>query len=162
MDQRLFRDVLGRYATGVAIATAATPQDKLRVGLTINSLSSVSLDPPLVLFCLDTRSQTLPIFEKAKGFAINLLRADQQELSRVFAQRGQGDDRWLNLPTTTSAHTDAPLITDCLAQIDCSLEAIYAGGDHMIIVGRVESLWAAEEGQPLLYWRSAYRKLDVS
>lgn len=151
-----FRAVMGSYATGVTVATTALA-DGQRAGLTVNSFTSVSLEPPLVLFCLDKKAAAHPIFSAASGYAINVLTAAQEPLSRAFAQRGQGPERWQGV-TTEIWTSGAPIITGCLANLDCQIEARHDGGDHTIFVGRVLRL-QRQEGQPLLYWGSRYRQL---
>lgn len=154
-DSRAFRTVLSAYATGVTVATAGMP-DGARVGLTINSFTSVSLDPPLVLFCLDKHSSALPIFTESLGFTVNVLRANQAEISQGFAKRGQGDERWQDLSLTSGQINAAPILEDSLAWLECVHHAQYDGGDHLILVGRVVNM-ARSEGNPLLYWNSGYQ-----
>lgn len=154
-DARAFRTVLSSYATGVTVATAALP-DGTRVGLTINSFTSVSLDPPLVLFCLDKQSSSLPVFTESLGFTVNVLRANQVEISQAFARRGQGEERWQDLALSTGQSNGAPVLDDSLAWLECVHHAQYEGGDHLILVGRVVNM-ARSEGNPLLYWNSGYQ-----
>lgn len=155
-EARQFRQVMSSFATGVTVATAALP-DGTRAGITVNSFTSVSLDPPLVLFCLDKRALSHPVFSHAKGYAINVLRAEQEDIARAFAVPGQGPERWQH-GSYTAGQSGAPLLEDSLATIDCSMHASYDGGDHVILVGRVLGL-SKREGQPLLYWHSGYRHL---
>jgi len=151
-----FRAVMSAYGTGVTVATAALP-DGTRVGLTVNSFTSVSLDPPLVLFCLDKRAASLSVFNQAEGFAINILHAEQEAVSRAFAQRGQGPERWQGVALETW-QSGAPVLTQALASIDCARHALHDAGDHVIVVGRVLQLRRGQ-GQPLLYWNSQYQRL---
>lgn len=155
-DPREFRQVMGSFATGVTIATTALP-DGTRAGLTVNSFTSVSLDPPLVLFCLDKRALSHPVFKKASGYAISVLTREQEPVARAFAVPGQGPERWTHGSYTTG-ESGSPLLDGALATIDCSLYAQHDGGDHIILVGRVLTLSRAE-GQPLLYWSSGYRHM---
>lgn len=151
-----FRAVLGRYATGVTVVTTRAP-DGEPVGLTVNSFTSVSLEPPLVLFCLDRDAGSLPAFEAAEGFAVNILGAGQEAVSNRFAdplaarfsQEGFAD--W---------STGAPILRDALAALDCSVHARHDGGDHIILVGRVRQLAVLADDDPLVYWRGSYRKLS--
>jgi flavin reductase (DIM6/NTAB) family NADH-FMN oxidoreductase RutF len=151
-----FRAAMAAYATGVTVATAALP-DGRRAGVTVNSFTSVSLEPPLVLFCLDRRAAAHEIFTAARGYAINVLQSNQEAVSRAFAKRGQGPERWEGL-TTEVWESGAPVLRGCLATLDCLLEKQVEGGDHTILIGRVVRL-ARQEGQPLLYWGSGYKQL---
>jgi flavin reductase (DIM6/NTAB) family NADH-FMN oxidoreductase RutF len=146
------RAVLGRYATGVVVVTAAGP-----VGLTVNSFTSVSLDPPLVLFCLREESRLRGAFGSA--FAVNVLREGQREVARRFA----GRDGFDGLPHRTG-RSGAPLLAGTLATIECTTERTVAGGDHDIVVGRVLATAVHEAGaaDPLLYYEGAYRSLDAT
>jgi len=153
-DSRAFRNAIGRFTTGVAVATCRSAEGAA-VGLTVNSFNSVSLDPPLVLFSVDRKARSCPQFQGAGNFAINILRADQEEISKVFASPDL--TRWDGL-ALRSLSTGAPILTEALASFDCRTIAAHDGGDHVIFVGRVEAL-AAAEGDPLLYFRGAYRAL---
>lgn len=154
-DHRAFRDTLGCFATGVCIASA-TGADGRPVGLTVNSFTSVSLDPPLVLFCLDNRSDSLSAFLEAPGFALSILSAEQQALSNTFA-RAPHATRWDGVAAVTG-QGGAPLIQGALAVLDCTRHAIHEGGDHTILVGRVLG-FASQPGAPLLYYRGRYAAL---
>ncbi len=154
-DLRAFRDTLGCFATGVCIASAMGKDDR-PVGLTVNSFTSVSLDPPLVLFCLDNRSESLSSFLDAPGFALSILSVDQQGLSNSFA-RDPAATRWDGLEVV-AGKGGAPLIPGALAVLDCAHHAIHPGGDHTILVGRVLG-YAHQPGEPLLYYRGGYAAL---
>jgi flavin reductase (DIM6/NTAB) family NADH-FMN oxidoreductase RutF len=151
-----FRKTMGRYATGVTVATAALP-DGRRAGLTVNSFTSVSLDPPLVLFCLDNKGAALEVFAAATHYAINILSAQQEEVSRAFAKRGQSEERWQAAQLSLTA-SGTPQLDEALATIDCRISQRVVAGDHTILIGEVVGL-EVREGQPLLYWASAYRQL---
>lgn len=132
-DPRDFRRSLGLYATGVAVVTAVAP-DGERVGLTINSFASVSLDPPLVLWSLAKTSPRLGLFSRTGHFAVNILAKSQEDMGRRFAR--PGEDRFAGLDTLAGAG-GAPLLPGCLAQLECRLEQAVEGGDHLILIGRV-------------------------
>lgn len=151
-----FRKVLGRYATGVTVATAALP-DGRRAGLTVNSFTSVSLKPPLVLFCLENQAAAMEVFSVASHYAINILAASQEDSSRAFAQRGQGAERWQIQKVSTTA-AGSPQLDEALATIDCRISQRILAGDHTILLGEVVDL-KLREGQPLLYWASQYSQL---
>ncbi|HYM04820.1 MAG TPA: flavin reductase family protein [Stellaceae bacterium] len=133
-DRREFRNALGTFATGVTIVTARG-RDGEPVGLTVNSFASVSLDPPLVLWSQSLYAQSLPAFQEASHFVINILAADQVELSKRFA--GEHDNRFLDVEHIVPDH-GAPVIAGCAAHFECHNEARHYGGDHVIFIGRVE------------------------
>jgi len=141
-----FRQAMGQWATGIAIVT--THNGDQRVGTTINSFTSVSLDPPLVSFCLGRLGQAFPHFAAASGFAINVLSTAQEGLVLPFAQRGQDETRWQGLDVSASA-AGHPLIDGALAHLDCVREYLFEAGDHAIFVGRVVQL-TAQTGVPLI------------
>lgn len=156
IDPRAFRDALGCFATGITVVTTLCP-DGHHVGVTVNSFSSVSLDPPLVLFSLGRASHAFDFFVNGPAFAVNILADDQEFLSGRFSRRdlqdrweGVGVERW---------DTGVPILTGCLANIECDREAVHDGGDHAIIVGRVRRLVSRVEGKPLLYFRGRYAAL---
>lgn len=155
-DSRAYRNALGCFATGIAVVTTIAP-DGEKIGVTVNSFSSVSLDPPLVQFCLGRAAMSFEAFTTAPSFAVNILAEDQAELSARFSRRdlqerweGLGVERW---------DTGVPILTGCLANLECDREHLFEGGDHVIVVGRVRRLAGSEEGRPLLYFRGGYQKL---
>jgi len=154
MDERTFKDALGRWASGVAVVTCKT-QSGQPVGLTVSSFSSLSLSPPLVLFCLGNRSSLLEDFAQASHFAVNILKSGQDALSNRFAF---GDTP----PFEGLAHSEgrggAPLLPDALASLECRIEARHPGGDHVIYVGEVEAASVAD-GTPLVYSQGKYHHL---
>lgn len=164
-SSRQFRDALGCFATGVTIVTGRAA-DGRPVGLTANSFTSVSLAPPLVLFCLDRRAESLPAFTQGRHFAINVLRADQEHLSTRFAN--PTIDRFADLAVETW-ETGCPILSDTLVSLECDLHASHDGGDHLILVGLVRGLRSSEPERPpqrpgrgpLLYYRGGYRRVDA-
>ena len=126
---RILRDALGRFVTGVTVVTAPTPAGP--IGITANSFTSVSLDPPLVLWCPARASRRFAHFDAAGHFAIHVLGADQLEIARRFASGAGGFDAQEQSPE------GVPLLPDALARFDCALHAAHDGGDHTIVVGRV-------------------------
>jgi len=155
-DRRAFRNALGCFATGVTVVTTVTDAGD-PVGLTANAFSSVSLDPPLVLFCLDRASQNLAAFQASGRFAVNVLGDDQRDLSVRFSTTI--GDRWDGVAWEVWA-TGAPVLSGCLAALDCETEAVHEGGDHVIIVGRVKRLASVVDGKPLLYFRGNYATVE--
>jgi flavin reductase (DIM6/NTAB) family NADH-FMN oxidoreductase RutF len=148
-NQRRFRDALGCFATGVTVVTVPTSHGPL--GMTANSFSSVSLDPPLVLWCPARNSERHPYFAGASHFAIHMLRDDQAELAMEFARNG---DPFANLACATNDN-HVPLLPDCLARFECRTHAVHDGGDHDIVVGQVERLWVGT-GTPLVFAQSNF------
>lgn len=147
---------MGRFATGVSIVTTIGA-DAAPAGMTANAVSSLSLDPPLVLVCADRGSRTLAAIKIAGVFAVNVLHEDQEELARRFATRGPKTFTGLD---TVSGASGAPLLADCLAILDCRLEAMHDGGDHQILIGRVESAVVITDRPPLLFFQSSYVKFS--
>jgi flavin reductase (DIM6/NTAB) family NADH-FMN oxidoreductase RutF len=152
-EQRRFRDALGRFATGITVVTASTA-DGSHAGLTVNSFSSVSLDPPLVLWSLSKTAPCFPSFERATHYAVNVLAAGQAALSNRFAGPGEkfADTAW------TPGKSGAPLLEGCLAYFECRIVARHDGGDHVILVGEVER-YDQRDGEPLLYYAGRYGAL---
>jgi flavin reductase (DIM6/NTAB) family NADH-FMN oxidoreductase RutF len=150
-DPLLLRVALGQYATGVAVVTTVDG-DGRPLGLTINSFASVSLDPPLVLWSLGRSSACLPAFKACSHFAINVLAADQVELSNRFAAAAL--DKFAHLEWTPGLG-GAPLLAGCCARFECASEARHAGGDHLILIGRVER-FGHEKREPLVFHGGRY------
>jgi len=158
-DAKEFRRALGSFPTGVAIITARGA-DGAPAGLTCNSFSSVSLEPPLVLWSLRKASKSLSLFQAARSFAINVLAQDQDHLSQRFAtsaiaQKFEGV-AW------TPGYDDIPLIDECVAQFECSLFAQHDAGDHIVFIGRVENFALVREEDPLVFYKGAYMMLTQS
>jgi flavin reductase (DIM6/NTAB) family NADH-FMN oxidoreductase RutF len=153
VDIQTFRSVMSRFATGVTVVTTAV--GKQRFGITVNAFCSVSLDPPLVLICIEHGSYVHDAVIDSGVFAVNFLSSEQEQLSVCFA--GNSVERHRNFCGVTShtVATGAPIFDDCLGFVDCRVVATYPGGDHTIILGQVEAQDALE-GEPLLYFRSHY------
>lgn len=150
-DPRAFRRALGNFATGVTVVTAADAAGR-KVGVTANSFNSVSLDPPLVLWSLDKRSNSHEVFEQASHFAVNILAADQIDLSNNFAR--PRDDRFADIEYE-SGEGGAPVFADCSARFHCEKYQQVDGGDHWIMIGKVVAF--DDFGRsPLLYHQGAY------
>lgn len=151
LDPRAFRRALGNFATGVTVVTAAAP-DGTRAGVTANSFNSVSLDPPLVLWSIDKRSGSYPVFEQATHFAVNVLAADQVNISNQFAR--PKDDKFSGIGMETGIG-GAPLLTDCAARFQCEKYQLLDGGDHWIMLGKVVAFDDVGRA-PLVYHQGAY------
>ncbi|HZI50365.1 MAG TPA: flavin reductase family protein [Terriglobia bacterium] len=153
----LFRQALGNWGTGVTIVATSGDGGK-PYGLTVSSFTSVSLDPPLILVCLDNRISGLQAFKDSEIFGVSVLAEGQDELSTLFAKK----DSVRPADLYFTGKTGAPLIRGSLVGIECKTHAMYPGGDHQILVGEVEAVefGAAKEGTgPLLYFRGKYGKL---
>ncbi|MEM1265645.1 MAG: flavin reductase family protein [Pseudomonadota bacterium] len=152
IDQRAFRDALGRYATGVTVVTTMAEAGPL--GMTVNSFASVSLDPPLVLWSPARKSDRFPAFEAASHFAIHVLAEDQRPLAERFAREGFNFEGLSWQPGVG----DSPLFEGSAARLQCRHAAQYDGGDHLIVVGEIESLEHTEK-PPLLYHCGGFARL---
>ena len=155
IDGRELRNALGRFATGVCLITLET-SDGDALALTANSFSSVSLDPPLVLWNLQNNSDVFEHYAQGQYFAINILADNQQSLSDSYARKGEHS---LDPDHFRRGVKGSPVINGALVSFECELEATHEGGDHLIIVGRVLEMTAADGGDPLLFFGGAYRAL---
>jgi flavin reductase (DIM6/NTAB) family NADH-FMN oxidoreductase RutF len=147
-DPREFRSALGAFATGVTIVSARGSGGR-PVGVTANSFTSVSLNPPLVLWSLSKRAHSLPAFEQAEHFVVHVLGADQSDLASRFALRGAGD-KFADTEWYPGAG-GAPVLTGVAAHFECTRHAAHDGGDHRIYVGRVLGYRAAPAAHPLAF-----------
>jgi flavin reductase (DIM6/NTAB) family NADH-FMN oxidoreductase RutF len=153
-DPARFRGACSRFATGVAIVTLFGI-DNRPYGLTVNSFTSVSLEPPLILFCVHYRSHVLKHFKPGRKFGVNVLSENQRELSELFAR--QGADRF-STTAWTPGKFGSPLFAGTIATFECALTQATPGGDHIILIGQVEEVSHAE-GNALTYFDSKYRVL---
>jgi flavin reductase (DIM6/NTAB) family NADH-FMN oxidoreductase RutF len=149
-----FRHVLSHFASGVTIVTTCDA-DRRPTGLTASAFSSVSLDPPLVLICVDHKSQSYPALREAGRFAINVLQHEHEQISRRFASTRL--DKFDGVAFRLGA-LGVPLIEGALAQMECQTVSAHVEGDHTIFVGRIEAAQVGE-GEPLLYFRGKYHRL---
>ena len=157
VDPQLLREVLGHFASGVTVVTAVTAEGP--VGFTCQSFSSLSLDPPLVVFAPSRSSRTWPRLREIGRFCINVLAEGQDDVSQNFARSDV--DKFAGVPWTPSAH-GSPVLDGVVAWIDGALTAEYDGGDHTIVVARVLDLGAHPERRPLLFHRGSYGLLHRS
>lgn len=149
MNDKEFRNLMGYFATGVTVITTKDEQDNYR-GLTVNSFTSLSLDPKQILFCIDKKSSSVDSFKKKRPFVVNILQDQQESLCRHFAKRGE--DKFSNIEFSVSAE-GVPVVNDNLATIHCSVHEVYEGGDHLIIIGNVNDFSYDETKKPLLFYR---------
>ncbi|MDW3217851.1 MAG: flavin reductase family protein [Acidimicrobiales bacterium] len=158
IDGAEFRRVLGHFPTGVTVVTGVDADGP--TGMAIGSFASVSLDPPLVMFCPGNTSATWLRIKETGSFCVNVLGEDQKDTCGIFA--GKSDDKFAGIEWTTHA-TGSPAIPGSLAVIDCAVHAILDGGDHDIVVGLVKSLWTADDADtrgPLLFFQGGYGRYE--
>lgn len=157
VDSAAFRHVLGHLPTAVTVVASLGPDGP--TGLAIGSFFSVSLDPPLVGFCVARTSSSWPSIKAAGSFCVNVLAVDQEAVCRTFASRQSNKFAgvaWKRAPVTGSPHLDG-----VLAWIDCDVDAVHDAGDHELCIGRVHQLGTEGEGAPLLFYRGGYRQLSA-
>jgi flavin reductase (DIM6/NTAB) family NADH-FMN oxidoreductase RutF/pimeloyl-ACP methyl ester carboxylesterase len=158
-EPRILRDALGCFATGVTVVTTIDEQGE-PIGLTANSFTSVSLDPPLILFSLARTSANLATFEKAGKFAVNVLHIGQQPVGGRFATRGVA--RFEGVDWAVRGAGGSPILAGSLASFDCRTHAVHDGGDHLIFIGQVDHAWFEPHRDPLLYFRGKFRRLHFA
>ncbi|MET8124653.1 flavin reductase family protein [Streptomyces sp. NPDC005065] len=156
VDPAEFRRVLGHFATGVTVVTAHDPDGP--TGFACQSFASLSLDPPLVTFMVARTSTTWPRIARAGAFCVNILGAEQGALCRGFAVSGA--DKFAGVRYGAAPATGSPLLASVPAWVDCRIQAVHTGGDHLIVVGRVEALGAADGVGPLLFHRGAFGRFS--
>jgi flavin reductase (DIM6/NTAB) family NADH-FMN oxidoreductase RutF len=149
---RAFRDAIGRFPTGVALVTAIGPDGP--AGMTTNAVTSLSLDPLLLIVCFELRSRTLEVVRASRRFAVNILRAGDEDLAAVFASKVIGPQKFADV-THTEEH-GVPVLDRALAWIACDLLELRPGGDHEIGIGRVLATGYGEPGEPLVFFGGRY------
>ncbi len=155
-----FRIACGQFATGVTVLTVERAPGKVH-GMTANSLTSVSLDPLLILICVDQRAQFLPMVKEKKRFGVNILKEEQQPISRYFAQAEEKPAIEAQLGIRYRwTESGIPLLEDALVHVACNVVASYIAGDHIIFIAEVETA-EVYDGEPLLYFRGAYRRIGT-
>lgn len=156
LDSDLFRSVLGRFASGVTVVTTRDPDGRDH-GMTVSAFTSLSLEPPLILVCIDRAASVYSALHDAEWIAVNILSASQEALSRRFSHSG-AEARFDGIGYSRSPH-GAPVLDDVLACLECRIVARHEGGDHTILVAQVEGANARDE-RPLLYYRGGYAQLE--
>ena len=155
---RRLRDALGAFPTGVVITTAWAPRVGA-IGMTMNSFTSVSLDPPMILFSIDRRCQSLAHWRQAPGYAINVLACGQEQLSNQFAR--PRSDKWRGVRFRPGLH-EAPLLEDALATFECTAHRQLDGGDHVMFLAGVARFSCRPDASPLVFHRGGYTTLNRS
>lgn len=160
IDPKEFRTALGRFATGVTVVTAKAGAEAR--GMTANAFSSLSLDPPLILVCFDNKASSLRVVQAAGKFAVNFLSEEQKGASDWFAGKGRdAEDQFADI-AHEAGENGSPLLAGNVGALECDLHEELPGGDHTIVVGRVTRVLMEEEARPpLLFYASAYRKMDM-
>ncbi|WP_246160662.1 flavin reductase family protein [Nocardioides humilatus] len=155
---RRFRDVLGTFGSGITVITTVSNGEP--VGMTCQSFSSVSLDPPLVLFVPAKSSRAWPLIQRTGRFCVNILAADQESVSNQMATKGS--DKFAGIDWRPAEVTGSPVIGGALSHLDCTIQSVHESGDHYVVIGKVEHLETSEQDQtePLLYFRGRYRTTD--
>jgi flavin reductase (DIM6/NTAB) family NADH-FMN oxidoreductase RutF len=156
VDASTFRSALSRFASGVTVLTTHTV-DHRDLGMTASAFASVSIDPPLVLACVDRTASMASPLEEATHLAVHVLRADQEDLSRRFA--GDESDRFAGLAVSRGAG-NVPLLEGALARLQCRIVARHPEGDHVIVVAEVLAA-DVTDGEPLLYFRGRYGRMGA-
>jgi flavin reductase (DIM6/NTAB) family NADH-FMN oxidoreductase RutF len=160
MDPKEFRNTMGKFATGVTVVTSEN--EGVRRGMTANAFSSLSLDPPLAIVCVDHKASFLGVIQGAKKFVINFLAEDQKSTSDWFAGKGRdAEDQFAEISFETGEN-GMPVLTGTLASLECETHEEFPSGDHTIVVGRVTRVITSDDLRaPLLFYAGAYRKMDM-
>ncbi len=159
-QHRSLRGAFGQFATGVTVVTTIDKAGK-PIGLTANSFASVSLEPALVSWCVDKQSTRFTEFAEAEYFTISVLTEDQESVSDLFASRSW-DDTVFDDAQHYEGHNGVPQLPNCMARFHCKTAHVYEGGDHLIIVGAVESYDSDESYKPLLFSQGSYQTVAQS
>jgi flavin reductase (DIM6/NTAB) family NADH-FMN oxidoreductase RutF len=157
VDPAHFRTVIGHFATGVTVITTAAGEELQ--GMTANAVASLSLNPVMLLVCVEKSTHTHAILERGRVFTVNVLAADQEDVSRLFAQRAAPETGSLRGQRFRIGRTGAPILEDALAYLECDVASVLDGGDHSIFLGKVVEAEVIRETRPLLFFRGGYRGL---
>ena len=157
VDASNFRRALAQLASGVTVVSSL--HEGSQQAMTVSAFCSVSLEPPMVLFCADKRSRTHALVAASGSFAVSFLREDQRSLSDLFAGRGSDEDRQEALSAAERAPSGCPLIRRALAWLDCRVVQSHDAGDHVIYVGEVQDVGVGDAAPPLIYHRGSYQRL---
>jgi len=155
-DRNQFRSALGRFSTGVTVVTS-DPNGFAAFGMTINSFSALSLDPPLVLWSLQNNSGHAEAWSSASHFAVNILSAQQEQISKEYARKFE---QTLKPGTYQLSSTGSPVLNECIASFECELSSKVEAGDHTIIIGKVLNVVEDGSGEPLIFYGGNYRNLS--
>lgn len=154
VDEQQFKDALGRFASGVTVVTVADGDE--RTGLTVSAFSSLSLEPPYILICINNASSALALLERTKQFAVSILSAEQSDISNRFASHTEDKFDGIKYHLGQSG---LPVLDDALVTLECALVNTFPGGDHTIYIGRVDAATVDSSKSPLLYFHGKYGEL---
>ena len=155
IERNELRRVMGHFATGVTVITTISKQGA-PFGLTANAFMSVSLEPPLLLISVDRKAESFPHFEESKVFTVNILRDDQESISRRFAV--SGGNKFEGVAYHVGGN-GVPILEGTLAHVECRVYAAHDGGDHILYLGEIQEA-ETREGKPLLFYRGGYRAIS--
>jgi flavin reductase (DIM6/NTAB) family NADH-FMN oxidoreductase RutF len=158
VDTSAFRDVAGRFVTGVGVITSFGQEGP--AGMTANAVSSLSLEPPLMIVCFDRTARTLAAVKHSRRFGVHFLGHSQEELAACFASKRPEEEKFAGVQW--SERSGVPLLEGCLAGLACTLRELIDGGDHLIGIGAVVDLWSSPDGEPLVFFRGDYWSLAGS
>lgn len=159
MDSQQWRGTMGKFATGVTVITTTDEEGK-PAGMTANAFTSLSLDPPMVLICVDNKSDSLAKLLASHKYCVNILADGQENVSRAFARKG-GAEKFEGIPYFTG-ESGVPILEGCLTSVECLVKEVVPGGDHVVLLG--EGIHIHEAGsteEPLLFYRGKYEKLNI-
>lgn len=157
VDPLAFREAMARFGSGVTVVTARSPRDQRLAGFTASAFSSLSLEPPLVLVCLDRGADSYAVFAEAETMAISILAADQRQLVLLFATKGA--DKFAGGDFEIGEATGLPLIPGAVAHVECAMHSRLDGGDHVILVGQVLRA-SARDREPLLHYNRSFGRFS--
>jgi len=157
LDAVEFRSIIGHFATGVTVVTTAAGEELQ--GMTANAITSLSLDPLMVLVCVDKTTHTHRVLERGGVFAVNILGEHQEDVSRLFAKHAEPELGTLRGQRFTMGETGAPLLEDCLAYLECRVAYMHEGGDHSIFLGEVVAGRVVRDVRPLVFYSGRYQTL---
>ena len=157
VDPLEFRSVMGHFATGVTVITTCAGEEMQ--GMTANAVTSLSLDPVMVLICVEKNTHTHRVLDAGGVFAVNVLGEHQEDVSRLFAKRAEPEMGTLRGQRFSLGMTGAPILEDCLAYLECNVAYVHDGGDHSIFLGEVVSAAFVNDVRPLVFYRGRYRGL---
>ena len=157
VDQNEFKNALQRWASGISVVTTKTERYSTQ-GMTVTAFSSVSVDPPQILVCINANADTGDGIQESNYFAVNILTTDQEDISNQFAGSCSQEERFSNV-SWSEGITGSPILDDSLASLDCNVVQQVRAGTHRIFIGEVQNV-VYRSGDPLIYYRSAYQQLS--